>query len=102
MKELTVDPSAAGDIRSIIHHAPNQMDDLETQWGVGSSPQRDDLKLLCEQNVSGLQNYMERDDGIQWAGQIQMNSLLVRSYMHTAYLFTFFSLWYYAHFCTKK
>ncbi|KAI1240083.1 Kinesin-like protein KIF2A [Lamprotornis superbus] len=26
------------------------MDDLETQWGVGSSPQRDDLKLLCEQN----------------------------------------------------
>ncbi|XP_068858085.1 kinesin-like protein KIF2A isoform X5 [Aphelocoma coerulescens] len=50
VKELTVDPSATGDIRSIIHHAPNQMDDLETQWGVGSSPQRDDLKLLCEQN----------------------------------------------------
>ncbi|NXK91759.1 KIF2A protein, partial [Formicarius rufipectus] len=50
VKELTVDPSTAGDIRSIIHHAPNQMDDLETQWGVGSSPQRDDLKLLCEQN----------------------------------------------------
>ncbi|XP_056369722.1 kinesin-like protein KIF2A isoform X3 [Oenanthe melanoleuca] len=50
VKELTVDPSATGDIRSIIHHASNQMDDLETQWGVGSSPQRDDLKLLCEQN----------------------------------------------------
>ncbi|KAJ7406258.1 Kinesin-like protein KIF2C [Pitangus sulphuratus] len=50
VKELTVDPSTAGDIRSIIHHAPNQMDDLDTQWGVGSSPQRDDLKLLCEQN----------------------------------------------------
>ncbi|XP_005060727.1 PREDICTED: kinesin-like protein KIF2A isoform X2 [Ficedula albicollis] len=50
VKELTFDPSAAGDIRSIIHHTPNQMDDLETQWGVGSSPQRDDLKLLCEQN----------------------------------------------------
>ncbi|NXD06981.1 KIF2A protein, partial [Nothocercus nigrocapillus] len=50
VKELTVDPSAAGDIRPIIHHAPNQIDDLETQWGVGSSPQRDDLKLLCEQN----------------------------------------------------
>ncbi|XP_068033446.1 kinesin-like protein KIF2A isoform X2 [Anomalospiza imberbis] len=50
VKELTVDPRAAGDIRSIIHHTPNQMDDLETQWGVGSSPQRDDLKLLCEQN----------------------------------------------------
>ncbi|XP_062454934.1 kinesin-like protein KIF2A isoform X2 [Rhea pennata] len=50
VKELTVDPSAAGDTRPIIHHAPNQIDDLETQWGVGSSPQRDDLKLLCEQN----------------------------------------------------
>lgn len=58
VKELTVDPSAAGDIRPIIHHAPNQIDDLETQWGVGSSPQRDDLKLLCEQNVSDLQHYM--------------------------------------------
>lgn len=54
MKELTIDPSAAGDIRPIIHHTPSQIDDLDTQWGVGSSPQRDDLKLLCEQNVSGL------------------------------------------------
>ncbi|XP_064258649.1 kinesin-like protein KIF2A isoform X3 [Passer domesticus] len=50
VKELMVDPSAAGDLSPIIHHAPNQIDDLETQWGVGSSPQRDDLKLLCEQN----------------------------------------------------
>ncbi|KFU98492.1 Kinesin-like KIF2A, partial [Pterocles gutturalis] len=50
VKELTVDPSSAGDIRPIMHHTPNQIDDLETQWGVGSSPQRDDLKLLCEQN----------------------------------------------------
>ncbi|KAL9822724.1 kinesin-like protein KIF2A isoform 1-T1 [Geothlypis trichas] len=50
VKELMVDPSVAGDISPIIHHAPNQIDDLETQWGVGSSPQRDDLKLLCEQN----------------------------------------------------
>ncbi|KAM6233139.1 kinesin-like protein KIF2A isoform 8-T8 [Porphyrio hochstetteri] len=50
VKELMVDPSAAGDIRPIINHAPNQFDDLETQWCVGSSPQRDDLKLLCEQN----------------------------------------------------
>lgn len=50
MKELTVDPSTAGDARPVIHHAPSQIDDLETQWGVGSSPQRDDLKLLCEQN----------------------------------------------------
>lgn len=67
MKELTVDHNVTGDIRSIIHHTSNQMDDLETQWGVGSSPQRDDLKLLCEQNVSDLQNYVERDDDIQWA-----------------------------------
>ncbi|KAM6306656.1 kinesin-like protein KIF2A isoform 3-T3 [Podargus strigoides] len=50
VKELMVDPSAAGDIHPIIHHAPNQIDDLEIQWSVGSSPQRDDLKLLCEQN----------------------------------------------------
>ncbi|XP_015271868.1 PREDICTED: kinesin-like protein KIF2A [Gekko japonicus] len=50
VKELTVDPNAAGDIRPIMHHTPNQIDDLEAQWGVGSSPQRDDLKLLCEQN----------------------------------------------------
>ncbi|KAG8516145.1 Kinesin-like protein KIF2A, partial [Galemys pyrenaicus] len=50
VKELTVDPTAAGDVRPIMHHAPNQIDDLEAQWGVGSSPQRDDLKLLCEQN----------------------------------------------------
>lgn len=58
------------------------MDDLETQWGVGSSPQRDDLKLLCEQNVSGLQNYMERDDDIQWQNKSRLMciySLLVRS-----------------------
>uniref|UniRef100_A0A6I8R6S3 Kinesin-like protein n=1 Tax=Xenopus tropicalis TaxID=8364 RepID=A0A6I8R6S3_XENTR len=50
VKELTVDPSAAGDLRPMIHHAPNQLDDVEALWGVGSSPQRDDLKLLCEQN----------------------------------------------------
>ncbi|XP_005151980.1 kinesin-like protein KIF2A isoform X3 [Melopsittacus undulatus] len=50
VKELTVDPAATGDNRPTIHHPPNQIDDLETQWGVGSSPQRDDLKLLCEQN----------------------------------------------------
>ncbi|NXL86776.1 KIF2A protein, partial [Alectura lathami] len=50
VKELTVEPSSAGESRPIIHHSPNQIDDLDTQWGVGSSPQRDDLKLLCEQN----------------------------------------------------
>ncbi|XP_073440373.1 kinesin-like protein KIF2A isoform X5 [Dendrobates tinctorius] len=50
VKELTVDPSTAGDLRPMLHHAQNQLDDLESLWGVGSSPQRDDLKLLCEQN----------------------------------------------------
>ncbi|XP_032062796.1 kinesin-like protein KIF2A isoform X2 [Aythya fuligula] len=50
VKELTVDTSATGDIRPIIHHTHNQIDDLGTQWSMGSSPQRDDLKLLCEQN----------------------------------------------------
>ncbi|KAG8456575.1 hypothetical protein GDO86_002381 [Hymenochirus boettgeri] len=49
VKELTVDPSG-GDLRPMIHHAPNQLDDLEELWGVGSSPQRDDLKFLCKQN----------------------------------------------------
>ncbi|KAF1377850.1 hypothetical protein PFLUV_G00205020 [Perca fluviatilis] len=46
-KELTGDPSAAMDIHQGGHH---QLEVLEAQWGVGSSPQRDDLKLLCEQN----------------------------------------------------
>ncbi|XP_074667323.1 kinesin-like protein KIF2A isoform X5 [Strix aluco] len=50
VKELMAEPSASQNILPIIHHAPNQINDLETQWGVGSSPQRDDLKLLCEQN----------------------------------------------------
>ncbi|XP_018426505.1 PREDICTED: kinesin-like protein KIF2A isoform X2 [Nanorana parkeri] len=50
VKELTVDPNGVGDLRPMLHHAQNQLDDLESLWGVGSSPQRDDLKLLCEQN----------------------------------------------------
>ncbi|XP_035247834.1 kinesin-like protein KIF2A isoform X4 [Anguilla anguilla] len=49
VKELTVDPNAVLDGRPNIH-AINQLDVLEAQWGMGSSPQRDDLKLLCEQN----------------------------------------------------
>ncbi|XP_068562559.1 kinesin-like protein KIF2A [Cebidichthys violaceus] len=48
VKELTVDPEAEMDIRQGGH--VNQLEVLEAQWGVGSSPQRDDLKLLCEQN----------------------------------------------------
>ncbi|KAG7476590.1 hypothetical protein MATL_G00084570 [Megalops atlanticus] len=49
VKELTVDPNAVVEGRPNIHTV-NQLDVLEAQWGVGSSPQRDDLKLLCEQN----------------------------------------------------
>ncbi|XP_070844715.1 kinesin-like protein KIF2A isoform X3 [Chaetodon trifascialis] len=48
VKELTVDPAAAMDSRQGGH--VTQLEVLEAQWGVGSSPQRDDLKLLCEQN----------------------------------------------------
>ncbi|KAM9840858.1 kinesin-like protein KIF2A [Aulostomus maculatus] len=48
VKELMVDPVAAMDGRQGGH--VNQLEVLEAQWGVGSSPQRDDLKLLCEQN----------------------------------------------------
>ncbi|XP_056181394.1 kinesin-like protein KIF2A isoform X1 [Falco biarmicus] len=50
VKELMVEPGASGESRPVTHHASNQVDDLEVQWGVGSSPQRDDLKLLCERN----------------------------------------------------
>lgn len=54
VKELTVDPAAALDSHQVGH--ANQLDVLEAQWGVGSSPQRDDLKLLCEQNVRNGQS----------------------------------------------
>ncbi|GCB59772.1 hypothetical protein scyTo_0014008 [Scyliorhinus torazame] len=49
VKELIVDQNGPGDGRANIL-VPNQLDALEAQWGLGSSPQRDDLKLLCEQN----------------------------------------------------
>ncbi|KAI1882000.1 hypothetical protein AGOR_G00246160 [Albula goreensis] len=49
VKELMVDPNAVHEGRPNIHGV-NQLHMLEAQWGVGSSPQRDDLKLLCEQN----------------------------------------------------
>uniref|UniRef100_A0A3B5QXE1 Kinesin-like protein n=1 Tax=Xiphophorus maculatus TaxID=8083 RepID=A0A3B5QXE1_XIPMA len=48
MKQLTVDPAAALDCHQ--EGRITQLEVLEAQWGVGSSPQRDDLKLLCEQN----------------------------------------------------
>ncbi len=50
VKELSIEPSAVMEGRS-AGHSVSQLDVLEAQWGVGSSPQRDDLKLLCEQNV---------------------------------------------------
>ncbi|XP_078405207.1 kinesin-like protein KIF2A isoform X3 [Cetorhinus maximus] len=49
VKELIVDQNGPGEGRANIL-VPNQLDALEAQWGLGSSPQRDDLKLLCEQN----------------------------------------------------
>uniref|UniRef100_A0A673YY36 Kinesin-like protein n=1 Tax=Salmo trutta TaxID=8032 RepID=A0A673YY36_SALTR len=48
VKELTVDPGVMMEGRG--GHSVTQLEVLEAQWGVGSSPQRDDLKLLCEQN----------------------------------------------------
>ncbi|XP_028273615.1 kinesin-like protein KIF2A [Parambassis ranga] len=48
VKELTVDPAAA--MEGLQGGHVTQLEVLEAQWGVGSSPQRDDLKLLCEQN----------------------------------------------------
>uniref|UniRef100_A0A3P9KZV3 Kinesin-like protein n=1 Tax=Oryzias latipes TaxID=8090 RepID=A0A3P9KZV3_ORYLA len=48
MNELSMDPAAVLDFHQGGHIT--QLEVLEAQWGVGSSPQRDDLKLLCEQN----------------------------------------------------
>ncbi|KAJ3604612.1 hypothetical protein NHX12_029352 [Muraenolepis orangiensis] len=51
VKELSVDPNQVvveGGRPNI--HVVNQMDLLDEDW-LSSSPQRDDLKLLCEQNV---------------------------------------------------
>uniref|UniRef100_A0A8C8M9U3 Kinesin-like protein n=2 Tax=Oncorhynchus tshawytscha TaxID=74940 RepID=A0A8C8M9U3_ONCTS len=51
VKELTVDPGVMMEGRGGGGgHSVTQLEVLEAQWGVGSSPQRDDLKLLCEQN----------------------------------------------------
>uniref|UniRef100_A0A8C6LDY3 Kinesin-like protein n=1 Tax=Nothobranchius furzeri TaxID=105023 RepID=A0A8C6LDY3_NOTFU len=45
VKDLSMDPAAVMEGGHIT-----QLEVLEAQWGIGSSPQRDDLKLLCEQN----------------------------------------------------
>lgn len=39
-------------------HAVNQLDLLDEEW-LSISPQRDDLKLLCEQNVSAHDSFFE-------------------------------------------
>lgn len=52
VKELTLNPSATIDTRHRGH--ANHLEVLERE--VGSSPQRDDLKLLCEQNVRRAAN----------------------------------------------
>lgn len=48
VKELTVDPNQMMDGGRSNMHVVNQLD-LDEEW-MGMSPQRDDLKLLCEQN----------------------------------------------------
>lgn len=50
VKELTVDPNQVMEGGRPNIHAVNQLDVLDEEW-LSISPQRDDLKLLCEQNV---------------------------------------------------
>ncbi|XP_071383977.1 kinesin-like protein KIF2A isoform X1 [Centroberyx affinis] len=49
VKELTVDPNQVMEGGRPNIHTVNQLDLLDEDW-LSSSPQRDDLKLLCEQN----------------------------------------------------
>uniref|UniRef100_A0A3B3YXL2 Kinesin-like protein n=1 Tax=Poecilia mexicana TaxID=48701 RepID=A0A3B3YXL2_9TELE len=49
VKELTVDPNQVMEGGRPNIHAVNQLDILDEEW-LSISPQRDDLKLLCEQN----------------------------------------------------
>uniref|UniRef100_A0A8C2PYJ4 Kinesin-like protein n=1 Tax=Cyprinus carpio TaxID=7962 RepID=A0A8C2PYJ4_CYPCA len=50
VKELTVDPNAVTEgVRPNVN-AINQLNIMDEEWDLGNSPQRDDLKLLCEQN----------------------------------------------------
>lgn len=60
VKELTVDPNQVIEGGRPNIHAVNQLELLDEDW-LSISPQRDDLKLLCEQNVSrqGLFFYTE-------------------------------------------
>lgn len=46
-----MDPNAVTEgVRPNVN-AINQLDIMDEDWELGNSPQRDDLKLLCEQNV---------------------------------------------------
>uniref|UniRef100_A0A3Q0T5W4 Kinesin-like protein n=1 Tax=Amphilophus citrinellus TaxID=61819 RepID=A0A3Q0T5W4_AMPCI len=49
VKELTVDPNQVVEGGRPNIHTVNQLDLLDEEW-LSISPQRDDLKLLCEQN----------------------------------------------------
>ncbi|XP_042277765.1 kinesin-like protein KIF2A isoform X2 [Thunnus albacares] len=49
VKELTVDPNQVMEGGRPNIHTVNQLDLLDEEW-LSISPQRDDLKLLCEQN----------------------------------------------------
>ncbi|XP_029017321.1 kinesin-like protein KIF2A isoform X4 [Betta splendens] len=49
VKELTVDPNQVIEGGRPNIHVVNQLDLLDEEW-LSMSPQRDDLKLLCEQN----------------------------------------------------
>ncbi|RVE68235.1 hypothetical protein OJAV_G00090370 [Oryzias javanicus] len=49
VKELTIDPNQVIDGGRPNIHTVNQVDLLDEEW-LSISPQRDDLKLLCEQN----------------------------------------------------
>ncbi|XP_016530404.1 kinesin-like protein KIF2A isoform X3 [Poecilia formosa] len=49
VKELTVDPNQVMEGGRPNIHTVNQLDILDEEW-LSISPQRDDLKLLCEQN----------------------------------------------------
>uniref|UniRef100_A0AAR2LSL6 Kinesin-like protein n=1 Tax=Pygocentrus nattereri TaxID=42514 RepID=A0AAR2LSL6_PYGNA len=50
VKELTVDPNAVAEGVRPNMNAINQLDIMDEEWELSNSPQRDDLKLLCEQN----------------------------------------------------
>uniref|UniRef100_A0A4W4FDS4 Kinesin-like protein n=1 Tax=Electrophorus electricus TaxID=8005 RepID=A0A4W4FDS4_ELEEL len=50
VKELTVDPNAVAEGVRPNANALTQLDIMDEEWELSSSPQRVDLKLLCEQN----------------------------------------------------